>query len=113
MRPIAIAPPASRTVAVMNPPAVEFYRWRIAPTAAALSPVTVVFRRWPLNVRSPEFQSSARAALRLQQIDAVAETGKQLDPAVRQGLGKRLLLCRGDRAVVAAEQQDRSGDARQ
>ena len=42
--------------------------------------MTVVFRRWPLNVRSPEFQSSARAALRLQQIDAVAVTGDSIRP---------------------------------
>jgi hypothetical protein len=48
----------------------------------------------PLNFRSPKFKGSTRAALRLQQIDAVAVTGKQLDRAVRQGLGRCLLLRR-------------------
>src|SRR5271155_2237447 len=43
-------------------------------------------RRGRLNYRSPEFQGRTRAALRLQQVDAVAVAGKQLDPAVRQGL---------------------------
>jgi hypothetical protein len=38
---------------------------------------------------------------------------EQLDPAVRQRVRKSLLLRRGDRAFVAAEQQDRGAYTRQ
>src|SRR5579864_2696480 len=54
----------------------------------------------------PEIHGGSGAAFRLQQVDAVAVAGEQLGPAVRQGIGERLLLRRGDRAVVATEQQD-------
>jgi len=70
-------------------------------------------RRGLLNDRSPEFYGRVGAAFRLQQVDAVPVAGEQLDPAVWQGLGEHLLLRRGNRAVVAAEQQDRRLDARQ
>src|SRR4029077_15522392 len=60
----------------------------------------------PLGRSSPEFGGDPGAALRLQQIDAVAVAGKKFDPPVWQGFPARFLLWRGNRALVAAEQQD-------
>ena len=65
MRPIAVATPAADIPAGRGD---QPSRARICtdgglrPQRPALSPVAVVFRRRPLNVRSPEFQSSASSA---------------------------------------------------
>src|SRR5438552_398200 len=61
----------------------------------------------------PELYRQARTTLGLQQVDAMTDAGDELDPAVRQTVGEGLLLRRSDRAVVAAQQQNRRGDPRQ
>ena len=46
-----------------------------------------------------------RAALGLEQVDAVPVTGKQLEPAMRQGLGENFLVFRSDPTLITAQQQ--------
>src|SRR5438309_766056 len=67
----------------------------------------------PQLTRPPEFEGRPCTPFRLEHVDAVPVSGKQLEPSVRQRLGEDFQLLRGDPALVAAHQQHRGFDPRQ